>query len=67
MSNKFVIKGKSNVTSRGTEGAKEIKVCLLVNWEEIQIFYKEKSEEERDELIEYFNGEVSDFGDTLFG
>ena len=41
--------------------------ALSSNWPQIKDKYNEKSEEEKDEMMDYFNSQIENLGSTLFG
>ena len=53
--------------SRGTEQAPEMLELMEENWEELQSAFAGHSNEEQEELLDYFNSAIEDLGDNLFG
>ena len=41
--------------------------ALASNWTQIKDKFNEKSEEERDEMMDYFNSQIDNLGSCLFG
>ena len=60
-------KDPNMVEVRGTEQASELVDLMVDNWDQLQDKYKNQSVEDREEMMDHFNGALNNLGDTLFG
>ena len=61
------IKLMNNGTVRGTQAANDLVDTLKENWDQMRKAYNEKDDAEREEMLDYFNSALDNFGEILFG
>ena len=64
---KLVIKLRGTHGARGTQAADEVMDMLKENWDEIQDKFNALTESEKNDMLEHFNADFENVGDTLFG
>ena len=64
---KLQIKLKGNHDARGTKDADVMMDIFRENWDQIQDKYNNLSESERTEMLDHFNSQFENIGDSLFG
>ena len=52
---------------RGAQTATEMVDLLKENWDQIQSDYKAQEEQDKNDMYDYFNNEVEELGNNLFG
>ena len=52
---------------RGTQASQDLLETLKENWEQMRKAYNEKDDGEKEEMLNYFNSAIENFGETLFG
>ena len=61
------IKLMNNGTVRGTQAANDLVETLKENWDQMRKAYDEKDDAEKEEILDYFNSALDNFGELLFG
>ena len=61
------IKLMKNRTVRGTQAANDLVKTLKENWDQMRKAYDEQDDAEKEEILDYFNSTLDNFGELLFG
>ena len=56
-----------NVKVRGTAASNDLVEAFTENWDHVKQSYNSKSDEEKEELMDFFNTTIENLGSILFG